>query len=155
MAVTTNIPAKLVRSQNINAGPQLKFDTDTLKMALVVVGGGIPSTSKTGVQYVSDVTGTNAEVTGTGYARQTLAGVTVAFGSGDDVDFSFSDITFLQNAAGFTNARYGVLFKDAGGADTANPVIAIIDLNATISVVPGDLVLKSPTGGLIQWTKSP
>lgn len=155
MSVTTNIPAKLVKSQVINAGPQIKFDTDTLKMMLVVAGAGIPSTSKTGVQYVSDVTGANAEVAGTGYARQTLAGVTVAFGAGDDVDFSFTAITFAQNAAGFTNARYGVLLKDAGGADSANPVVAVIDLNATISVVPGDLVLTSPSGGLIQWTKSP
>lgn len=155
MAVATYIPAKLVKSQVISAGPKISFDTDTLKMMLVVVGGGIPSTSKTGVQFVSDVTGANAEVAGTGYARQTLAGVTVAFGAGDDVDFSFTAITFLQNAAGFTNARYGCLFKDTGGADSTNPVIAIIDLNATISVVGGDLVLTSPSGGLIQWTKSP
>lgn len=156
MAVATYIPAKLVKSQVINAGPKISFDTDTLKMMLVVAGAGIPSTSKTGVQYVSDVTGTNAEVTGTGYSRQTLGGVGVAFGAGgDDVDFSFTAITFLQNAGGFTNARYGVLLKDAGGADSANPVLAIIDLNATISVVPGDLVLTSPSGGLIQWTKSP
>lgn len=155
MAIQTLIPAKLVRSQVLNAGPKISFDTATLKMGMVVVGAGIPSTSKTGIQYVSDVTATNTEVTGTGYARQTLGGVTVAFGSGDDVDFSFNDITFLQNAAGFTNARYGFLFMDAGGADSANPMIAIIDLNGTISVVPGDLILKSPTGGLIQWTKSP
>ena len=155
MAITTNIPAKLVKSQVINAGPKISFDTDTLKCLIVVAGSGIPSTSKTGVQYVSDVTATNAEVTGTGYARQTLAGVTVAFGSGDDVDFSFSSITFAQNAAGFTNGRYAVIFKDTGGADSTNPVICVLDLNATVSVVGGDLVLSAPAGGLIQWTKSP
>lgn len=155
MSIATYIPAKLVKSQMINAGPQIKFDTDTLKCMVVVAGSGIPSTSKTGVQYVSDVTGTNAEVTGTGYARQTLSSVTVAFGSGDDVDFSFANITFAQNAAGFTNGRYGVIFKDAGGADSGNPVVAILDLNATVSVVGGDLVLSAPSGGLIQWTKSP
>lgn len=154
MAVTTNIPAKLVKSQ-VNGLTVIDFDSDTIKCALVVVGAGIPSTSKTGIQFVSDVTGTNAEVTGTGYARQTLAALTVAFGAGDDVDWSFTAITFLQNAAGFTNARYGVIFKDTGGADSTNPVICIIDLNATISVVPGDLVLTSPSGGLIQWTRTP
>lgn len=154
MAVTTNIPAKLVKSQ-VNGLTVIDFDSDTIKCLLVVAGAGIPSTSKTGIQFVSDVTGTNAEVTGTGYARQTLAGLTVAFGAGDDVDWSFTAITFLQNAAGFTNARYGCIFKDTGGADTTNPVICIIDLNATISVVPGDLVLTSPSGGLIQWTRTP
>lgn len=153
MAVTTNIPAKLVKSQ-VNGSEVVDFDTDLIKMMLVVAGAGIPSTSKTGVQYVSDVTSTNAEVTGTGYARQTMT-CSVAFGAGDDVDFSFPTVTFLQNAAGFTNARYGVVLKDKGGADSANPVLAIIDLNAVISVVPGDLTLSSPAGGLIQWTRSP
>lgn len=155
MAVTTNVPAKAVKAQILNAGPKISFDTDTLKCLIVVAGGGIPSTSKTGVQFVSDVTGGNAEVTGTGYARQTLAGVTAAFGAGDDVDLSFTPITFAQNAAGFTNGRYAILFKDTGGADSTNPVFAVIDLNATVSVVPGDLVLSAPAGGLIQWTKSP
>jgi hypothetical protein len=154
MAVATYIPAKLVKSQ-VDGSGVIDFDTDTLKCALVVAGAGIPSTSKTGVQFVSDVTGANAEVTGTGYARQTLAGVTVAFGSGDDVDFSFTAITFGTNAAGFTTGRYGVLFKDAGGADSANRVFAILDLNATVSAVAGDVVLSAPAGGLIQWTKSP
>jgi|SRR6185437_5451208 len=154
MAVTTNIPAKLVKSQ-VNGSTVIDFDTDTLKCAIVQAGAGIPSTSKTGVQFVSDVTATNSEVAGAGYARQTLAGVTVAFGSGDDVDFSFSNVTFAQNASGFGNGRYAVILKDTGGADSANPVLAILDLNATVSVTGGDLVLSSPAGGLIQWTKSP
>lgn len=155
MATATYIPAKLVRSQVLNAGPQLKFDTQSTKCAVVVAGSGRPDTSKTGVQYVADVTSGNAEVTGTGYARQTLASITVAFGSGDDVDYGFANITFSQNAGGFSNGRYGVLFYDTGGADLTNPVIAILDFGQTVSVVGGDLVLSAPAGGLIQWTKSP
>lgn len=153
MAAATNIPTKLKKSQVVSAGPKISFDTDTLKAMIVVAGSGIPDTSKTGIEYVSDVTSGNAEVTGTGYARQTLTGVTVAFDSTGTtiVDFSFSNITFSQNAAGFTNGKYIILFKDTGGADSTNPVIAVCDPNATLSVVPGDLVISSPTGGLIQW----
>lgn len=155
MAASTNIPTTLKKSQVINAGPQLKFDTDTLVCFLVVAGSGIPSTSKTGVQFISDVLGTNSEVTGTGYSRQTLTSVTVAYdGSGTTlVDFSFANITFSQNAAGFTNARY-IIFADTsiGGGDSTHPVFAVCDPNQTLSAQTGDIVLSSPTGGLIQWS---
>ena len=153
MAVTSNIPAKLIKSQ-VDGSVVIDFDSDTFKCMLVVAGSGIPSTNKTGVQYVSDVTATNAEVGGT-YSRQTLGSPTLAFGSGDDVDWGFADITFAQDAAGPTNARYAVIFKEVGGADSTRSVICVIDLNATVSLVTGSLVLKAPTGGLIQWTKSP
>lgn len=155
MAVTTNIPAKLVKSQ-VDGSAVVDFDTDTFKAMLVRAGAGIPSTSKTGVQFVSDVTGGNAEVSGGTYARQTLGSLTLAFGAGDDVDWGFANITFAQDAgAGPTDARYAVIYKDVGGADSARVVICVIDLNATVSLRTGDLVLSAPAGGLIQWTKSP
>lgn len=152
MAASTNIPTKLKKSQ-VDGSVVIDFDTDTLKCLLVVAGSGIPATTKTGIQFVSDVTATNSEVTGTGYARQTLAGLTVAFdGTGTIiVDFTFSDITFLQNAAGFTNAVYAIMYKDVGGADSTRPVFAVCDTNLVLSAVTGDVVLKCPTGGLIQW----
>lgn len=151
MAASTNICTKLKKSQ-VDGSGLVDFDTDTIKCMIVVAGSSIPSTSKTGVQFVSDVTGTNAEVTGTGYARQTLAGLTVAFdGSGTTiVDWTWSDITFLQNAAGFSNGAYIVFFKFVS-TDANSPVIAVCDPNQTLTVVPGDLVLKCPVGGLIQW----
>lgn len=154
MAATTNIPAKLVKSQ-VDGGTVVDFDTDTFKAMLVVAGAGIPVTSKTGVQFVSGVTSGNAEVTGGSYARITLTTLTLAFGAGDDVDWGFDPITFPQDAAGPTNARYAVIFKEVGGADSARVVVAVIDLNATVSLQTGALVLTAPSGGLIQWTKSP
>lgn len=155
MAVTTNIPAKLVKSQ-VDGSAVVDFDSDTIITLLVRAGGGIPSSSKTGVQFVSDVTATNAEVAGGTYARQTMAGKTLPFGAGDDVDWSFTNITFPQDAgAGPVDARYAVIAKDVGGVDTTRIVIAVIDLNATVSLRTGDLVLSAPSGGLIQWTKSP
>jgi len=151
MPASSAVPTTLKLYQ-VTSGP-VQFATDTLKCMLVVAGAGMPATTKTGVRFVSDVTATNSEVTGTGYARQTLAGVSVAYdGSGTTlVDFSFSNITFSQNAAGFTTARYIIFFKDAGGADSANPVICVSDPNVTLSAQTGDVVISSPTGGLIQW----
>ena len=155
MATTTNIPAKLVKGQ-VDGSTVIDFDLDLFKCLLVRAGSGIPSTSKTGVQYVADVTAGNAEVSGGTYTRQTLSAITLAFGSGDDVDWGFANITFAQDAgAGPTDARYAVIYKDVGGADSTRPVICVIDLNATVSLRTGDLVLSAPAGGLIQWTKSP
>lgn len=154
MAASTNIPTKLKKSQVVNAGPQLKFDTDTLECMLVKAGSGIPSTTSGGIQFVSDITGTNAEVSGTGYSRQTLSSVTVAFDGSINtyVDFSFGDVNFTQSAGGFTDARY-IIFYDAttSTSDAARPVIAVCDPDQTLSAVSGDVVLTCPTGGLIQW----
>ena len=155
MSASTNIPTKLKLSQVVNAGPQLKFDTDTLVCLIVTAGSGIPSTTKTGVQFISDVTGTNPEVTGTGYSRQTLTSVTVAYdGSGTTlVDFSFGNITFAQNASGFSNGAYIIIADTSVGAgDSTHPVVVVCDPATTLTVVPGSLVLSSPTGGLIQWS---
>jgi hypothetical protein len=152
MAASFKIPTKLKKSQ-ANGSEVIDFDTDTIKAMIVQAGSGMPDTSKTGVQYVSDVTAANTEVTGTGYARQAITGSTVAFDATGTtiVDWSFGDITFAQNAAGFANGAYIILYKDKGGADSANPVIGVGDPNQTLDVTGGDLVIKCPAGGLIQW----
>jgi len=151
MVASTKIPTK--RKFKQVTGAPIDFDSDTLKCMAVVAGSGMPDITKTGIDFVSDVVAANAEVTGTGYSRQTLSGVTVAYDSGGTtiVDFSHSDVTFAQNAAGPTDISYFIFFKDAGGADTANPVFAVSDPDGTLSMVTGDVVVKSPTGGLIQW----
>jgi hypothetical protein len=152
MAAASYVPTKQKLSQ-VNGVAVINFASDTLKAMLVVAGSGIPSTSKTGVQYVSDVTGSNSEVTGTGYSRQTLTSVTVAFDASatTQVDFSHAAITFAQNAAGFTNARYLALIKDTG-SDATSPVFLIFDFNTTLSAQTGDVVFTSPTGGELQWS---
>lgn len=155
MATSTAIPTKLKKSQVINAGPQLKFDTDTLKIALVQAGSGAPSVTSSGVQYVADVTAGNTEVSGTNYARQTLSGVTVAFDGSvnTQVDFSFSNVTYTQSASGFTTARYAIIYDTSiGSGDSTYPVIAVCDLGAAQGNVSGDLILQCPAGGLIQWS---
>lgn len=153
MAITTTIPTKLKKSQVTNTSQQLKFDSDTLMGLLVIAGSGIPDTSSTGIQFVQDVfSGGNTEVTGSGYARQTLAGVTVAFATSTSVSLTFSNITFLQNAAGVTTARYLILYDATiGSGDSTHPVWAVVDPNAVQSTVTGDIIFQCPAGGLIVW----
>lgn len=155
MATSTTIPTKL-KSAQVNGTNSVNFGADTFKVLLVSPGSGAPDTSKTGVQFVQDViSGGNTEVTGTGYARQTLTSVTATFdGTGTTlVDFTFANVTFSQNAAGFTNGRYAIFYDNTVGVgDSTHPVIAVCDLGSNQSSQPGDLVLAAPAGGLIQWS---
>lgn len=150
MAVQSLVPTKLKLAQ-VTSGP-IQFATDTLFAMLVTAGAGIPNTTSGGIAFVSDITATNPEVTGTGYARQTLTSVTVAFDGSvnTQVDFSHAAITFTQNAAGFTNGRYLVLAKN-NGTDATDQVFLIFDPNVTVSAQTGSVVFTSPTGGELQW----
>lgn len=151
MAVASYVPTKLKKSQ-ANGTTVINFASDTLVALIVTAGSGLPDTTSTGVQFISDVTGTNPEVTGTGYARQTLTSVSVAVDGTvtTQVDFSHATITFAHNAAGFSNGRYLVLAKSITN-DASSPVFLIFDPNATMSSVAGALTFTSPTGGELQW----
>lgn len=154
MATATHIPCKLGKVQgNLTSGQAVNFGSDTFKIMAVKAGSGIPSTTSTGVQYVADVTGTNAEDTAIG-ARQSLASVTWAFdGSGVAVDFSFANVTYAQAGGDDGLTRYFVIYDlTQGSGDSTYPVVAIIDPGQTISAVNGSVVLQCPTGGLIQFT---
>lgn len=150
--MATTIPTTFKKGQLINAGPQIKFDTDTIVCLLVVAGSGAPNVQSNGVQFISDVIASNTEVTGTGYTRQTVTGLSVAYDASpsSQVDFTFSSVTFAQNAAGFTNARYAIFAKSTG-TDSTSPIIAVCDLITNQTVAIGSLILSAPVGGLIQW----
>lgn len=149
MAAASFVPTKLGKAVLNGSAPNLL--SDTIKAMWVVAGSGIPDTTKTGVEFVADVTGSNAEVTGTGYSRQTLASKTWAFDgtATRQVDFGFANLTWSQNAAGPATMRYLIIFKDTGSDATAQ-VIEVFDPNATYSMITGDVVVSSPTGGALQ-----
>jgi hypothetical protein len=68
------------------------------------------------------------EVAVSGYARQTLANKT--FTRDDTNDFGYldaDDVVFTALVAGETIGG-AILFRDAGGSDTANPLISFYDL---------------------------
>lgn len=155
MATATHIPTKLMKAQgSLTSGQAMNFSSDTLKIMMVKAGSGIPLTSSAGVQFVSDVTAGNAEDTNIG-ARQSLTSVTWAFDASlGIVDLSFANVTYALNAGDDGLSRYGVIYDEtvSSGTDATRPVLAILDLGGTVSVVSSSLVLQCPTGGLVQFT---
>lgn len=128
-----------------NAARVVDFDTDTIKVML--------STST----YVPSATGhatktsvTN-EVTGTGYTAGgiALSGVSVVDSAGT-ITFDASDITWAQNAAGFSNARIATIYKDTGTAGTST-IIGWIDFGSDKGNVAGDLIIQWNASGIFTW----
>lgn len=99
------------------ATDHVDMNTDTIKV-LLLENGGYTSTDK----YVSDVLNTtnHAGVHECGRSGA-LASPTVVNGT-----FDAADKTITAVVTGHTINSI-VIFKDAGGADSANPVIAFID----------------------------
>lgn len=155
MATATHIPTKLMKAQGqLTAGQAVNLNTDTFKMLAVVAGAGIPSTSSSGVQFVSDVTATNSEDTNIG-ARKTLSGVTWAYDAGTGiVDWSFTNVVYAQAAGDDGLTRYFIIYDEtvSAGTDATRPVVAVLDPGQLVSVVNGSLTIQCPTGGLIQFT---
>jgi hypothetical protein len=155
MTTATHIPTKLMKAQGqLTANQNVNLASDTFKVMAVKAGGGIPSTASGGIQFVSDITGTNAEDTLIG-ARQSLAGVTWAYDAGTGiVDWSFTNITYAQAGGDDGLTRYFVIYDEtqSAGSDATRPVVAILDPGQLCSVVNGSLTLQCPTGGLIQFT---
>lgn len=155
MATATHIPTKLMKAQGqLTTGQAINFSSDTFRIMAVKAGTGIPSTSSTGIQFVSDVTATNVEDTLIG-GRQTLTGVTWAFDASlGIVDWSFANISYAQNASDDGLSRYFLIYDEtvSAGTDATRPVVAVLDPGQLISVVNGSLTIQCPTGGLIQFT---
>jgi hypothetical protein len=154
MATATHLPTKLLKAQgSLTSGQAVNLSADVFKILAVKAGSGIPSTLSGGIQFVADVTATNAEDTLIG-ARQSLAGVTWAFDAANGVvDWSFSNITYAQASGDDGLTRYFVIYDSSvGTTDATYPVVAVLDPGQLVSVVNGSLTLQCPTGGLIQFT---
>lgn len=154
MATASHIPTKLLKAQgSLASGQAVNLASDTFKILAIKAGSGLPDLSSTGAQFVADITATNPEDTLIG-ARQALTGVTWAFDATlGVVDWSFSNITYAQNASDDGLTRYFVIYDDSlGTTDADKPVLAVLDPGQLVSVVNGAAVLQAPTGGLIQYT---
>ena len=95
--------------------------------------------------FFNDVTN---EVSGTNYTAggATLGSPTLTESSGT-VKFDASDVTWAQNAAGFADARYAVIYKSTGVASTS-PLIGYIDFASDKGNVSGDLTLVWGVSGI-------
>lgn len=132
-------------SSTAGAARVVDFDTDTIKVMLTT---SAYTPSATGHAAKNSVTN---EVTGSGYTAggATLTSLSVTDSSGT-ITFDAADVTWSQNASGFTNARYAIIYKDTGVAATST-LIAYIDLGADKGNVDGDLILQFNAAGIITW----
>ena len=134
---TTKFLNALLNEQNGTAA--IDWDTDTIKLALFGVTTTV-TTIDTSQSFYGSFTA--HEVTGTGY---TAGGFAIAARSvsvsGSYVILMGNPITFTSNAAGFTGARWGLIYKE-GGTPATSPLKARLDLGTTRSNQGGDLVVN-------------
>jgi len=139
---------KFLEKQEDGNAINLDSGGDTLKCMLVDdTRAPVEATD----EFIGNTINAN-EVSGTGYTAggATLANQSIAL-SGGTVTFDADDITWSQNAAGFTDARYAIIYKDTGTATTSR-VICYADLGGNKGNVDGDLTLQMDASGI--WTKS-
>jgi hypothetical protein len=157
MAVTTHLPTKLLQAQGIGTANQaVNLSSGTagaFKIMAVKAGAGLPSLISSGIQFVSDLIAVNPEDVSGAWPRTALTGITWAVDGSVNTsfDWSFSTITFAQNASDDGLTRYLAIYSEGGGTDATRPLVAIIDPGTTLSVLAGSLTIASPTGGLIQF----
>jgi hypothetical protein len=129
-----------------NAARVVDFDTDTIKVMLTT---STYTPSATGHAAKNSVTN---EVSGTNYTAggATLGTVSVVDSTGT-ITFDAADVTWTQNAGGFSTARYAVIYKDTGTAATST-LIGWIDFGADKGNVAGDLTIQWGGSGVCQWS---
>jgi hypothetical protein len=127
-------------------GNAIDLDTDVIKV-MIVTSAYVPSQAHA---FKSDLAG---EVAGTNYVARGTAttGVTVALDA-NTVEWIHNDITWLQNAAGFTTGRTFIWYADTG-VDGTSKLIMYQQEAADFGNVAGDLVLDgSAVTGVLNIT---
>lgn len=131
------------------AGTPIDFDGDTLKIALVT-STYTPSDSTH--DLFDDVNTNEVSPIGTQY---TVGGATLGTKmvteSGGTVTFDAANVSWLQDAGGFSNARYAILYKE-GASAALSPLIAFADLGGDKGNKAGDLTLQFDAAGIITWS---
>ena len=126
---------------------EVDWDTDTIKVMLL-------SSSYTPNQdthdYLEDVVAN--EVTGTGYTAggQTLTGKTITYdGASNTTVLDANDVSWSNSTI---NARYAVLYDDAGGTNATKPLIGYIDFGSDQSSTNGAFTITWDATGIFRLT---
>lgn len=121
----------------------IDFDTDTINVALVTSSYTPDATT----HDLWDDASAN-EVSGTNYTAfgETIANMTVTE-TGGTVTVDGDDVSWLQDGSGFSDARYGILFKTTG-VTTTSPLIGYIDFTTDKGNVSGDLTIQWNASGI-------
>ena len=120
------------------ADTPIDFDTDVIKLALVN-STYVPAQTHTvfGDASANEVSGTNYTAGGTAVTLTVTE-------SGGTVTVDGTDVTWAQNAGGFANARYAILYKDA----VTDPMVGYIDFTSDKGNVQGDLTVQWNASGI-------
>lgn len=132
------------------------IDGDTLKLALVT-NTTVPSLSTAAPHYGGTGTtnfATNAVATGTAWTGPvTLANKSWSLVSNVPTFRADNPATIAQDAGGFTNARWGIIYNDT---DANKRCIAFVDLGSDRSLVSGSLAIdwSGATNDILTITQS-
>lgn len=129
-----------------NNGNAVDLDTATIKV-MIVTNTYVPNQAHA---FKSDITN---EVSGTNYTAggTAIGGVTLAL-DGNTVEWVHNDITWAQNAAGFSTGRTFIWYEDTGTAGTSK-LIMYMQEASDFGNVAGDLLLDgSATTGVLNIT---
>ncbi len=135
----------LQRLAQYNGSP-IDFDTDTIKVALLT---NVYAPDATSDEFWSDISAN--EVSGNGYTAggEALTAKTVTVNGTGVVTFDAADVVWFEGAAGFTNARYPVFYKDTGTPATS-PLFVYHDFTVDRDNDDNDLQLVISTLGIFQ-----
>jgi hypothetical protein len=118
--------------------------SDTIKATLVDAADY--TVDLTAHNFMDDVPSGARATNGTG----TLASKTTTI-STNVVTFDAADLTLTSVSGDQSEAV--VIWKDAGGADSANPVIAYLELSSAVQPNGGNIVLQWNASGLFTATR--
>ena len=135
----------------------INLETDTIKLALidaVVTPTVDAATPMWSVGSDEDYDGNEVGTGGAGYSAggMTISGPqftrAVAVGTFDD---DGSDLSLVQDGAGFTDARWGILYSDTS---TLKNAIAFLDLGGAVSQVAGPITIAWNASGILTLTRT-
>lgn len=135
---------------------KINLETDTIKLALITNGVTPAQADATpmwgagsGVDYDGNEVGTGGGYSAGGF---TIPGPELIRASGvstfDDDD---SNLSLAQNASGFTDAYWGILYSDTA---TNKDAIGYLDLGGPVSEVAGPIAINWNASGILTITVS-
>lgn len=130
------------------------YESDTFKLALidsVVTPAAGDATPAWGVTSGVDYDGNEVSTAGAVYVAGglTLANPTHSEAAGVATFDADDPAVITQDAGGFTDARWGIIYNDTA---TNKNAIGFLDLGAVVSQVTGPITITLNAGGI--WTKT-
>lgn len=141
--MATQATYDLFKLNLLNGTSFIDFDTDTIKVMLVT---SVYTPSAATHDFINDASAN--EVSGINYtAGGATLGTPSVTNSAGTTTVDYADVTWTQNAGGFSTARYAIFYKDTG-TPTTSGLISYVDFTTDKGNVSGDLILQLAGTGL-------